>query len=755
MSCFSCGNARIDAIVNKLPDQLSPTIFNQILMEAPKVFDDKIGLQPDTSRSLFLSLLTKKPFPVDQSEYSEIRITKSSGLQFYDNNEVFRKLNDPDGCVPGCQWQPRSFSAGNEIFSSSMLVADFEQEIPCYDNMYKKYAFLQFFAQVPMLLNTYMEGVMASFTRNELLSRAKKLVLTSETFRSRTCDSTEWPNVTSLLVNGNFPTWDLSLQVLLTIWDEKVRLHPDVPGLGSVGGNKVLGLMMEPLQWRLKVQNDPLYGDYIRRNPSMSSDFFTKFNTFETFADSITFIPSGPDDLPRADIDTNGDIVYHYSTIDVPAGNNGVKRIGNPAFNNARFGVALLVNGDIGHLWDEMPIPNQSLPGGVKLGPNFGATQMSNGKWVYLPAYDYNCNPLGKGGKWIAQYKTGFHAGRGIEGLYAILYPLTKYEHEKTQLLVSCGVDPVVCTDGYQESCNVCPGFISCCNITSTRAVLKFDGDTGYAEEDVMPLISKGQVLINATVDEVTVDEGAYVYIVTLASAIDCACIQGVQCPTPVVSCAYDIVASTDCYTTAPASPLRIGLKAKCPINDEVATVLTALLANGTTIDLTVQGNEVINGIGYTFFTGAAGFINTICAAGGVVRLTSQDAVACPDANLVIPCSELEAPLVLSAEANAASYEQEDAISIEVTFDQAVTAGTPGALEVTWTGAGGDYDLALVAQVVADNTIVYTGTIPAEAGTLSVGAQTLTGTVLDEYGNAANLTLSAAQATAIGSFIVA
>ena len=641
MGCNSCGT--VDQYLSKLPGKLDEKMFSSILRTAPKVYAKEIGLQTSTSKSIWLGQFETKQFPEDQTEFYSIRVTRSAGLQFYDNNEVFRKLHNPDNCVEGCLWDPHSFAAGSMEFASTMEVADFEQVVPCYDNMYKKMAFVEYFKQVPRLLNVYTEEVAASYIRNTLLARAKKLLLTSVGFRGNRKDPRKWLNIvdSGLAVGGLLPRWELTPSVMVNFLNQVMIAHPDVEGLQGTGNAKVYGVVMDHYQYTQKCLIDKTYANIFQQNDNISSEFLKRINAKQYFGDSFVLIPAGLDDLPIVTFNAAGDVQYNFPTIDAPT-SMGVRRIGNPAYQNALasgqgFGIALVIPGNIGHLWAEDIIPHPSLPGGVKIGPDFGNTKVSNNSWQYISAYDFDKNPYGKGGKWINQIKTGFHPDIGVEGVYAILYPLSSYAEMKKQVVIECGSEPVVCNDNFTEECAVCPTFVECCSITSTRAKIVasqevlIDGEAAVAD-DVIQLTSKGAKVVAATIDEVIEDNGQFVYLVTLASALNCACIDGFVCE-----------ASSNCYgkvidTTACQEPAgRVGLRLSCELSLTAADVVTAVFANGTEGNVTYHSRSDVNGVQFDFFTAT---IANVCAAGGIVAIKVPEALraSCADVDLVSPC---------------------------------------------------------------------------------------------------------------------
>ncbi len=631
-----CGNPAVDRILGHLPDDLSPSLFNHLLFEAPKVYDEEIRVQADKSDSIFTSLLTSRTFPADQTEYSEIRVTRSAGLQFYDNNEVFRKAYSPDHCVPGCVWSPKTFDAGRQIVSSHLKVADFEQEVPCIDNMLKKYAFVDFFLTIPDFLKGYMEDVSNQYIRNELLTRAKKVILTNEQTRASTADPRAFPN----MLNTNNAVQllsDLTPMVLSTFYDELMAQHPDCKGFEESGGYNILGLMIDPMQWRLKQITGNVFGDYIARNPDLNSQFFKKFHVTELFAEMFAILPTR--ELPRADVDPlTGDVLYHHRYIDVPTGSGGVIREGNPGFNEAEFGVALVLNSELGFLWDEQPLPVTQI-GDAKFGPQFGQIDLPNQKWRYLNAYDYDDNPLGKGGKWIAQYKTGMHPGPGIKCLYAILYPLTKYVNVKQGLPEGeCFTSPAACPDLFQDLGCPCPFVKFCCNISELQAVIKTDLDLGIIVTNTFEVIYEDGSQQTLTADEIIQENGLFIYRVSSATPIRCNCIRDFVCAPVTTVCSSQVLSNSDARHTLG----QHGLQLESCFDAPALTSLTLTHANGvevvtpviTILPMFVGDTE----IDYHF---VARTVEQLAANGPIVLVELAGVVECPDINAVIDCAPI------------------------------------------------------------------------------------------------------------------
>lgn len=121
------------------------------------------------------------------------------------------------------------------------------------------------------------------------------------------------------------------------------------------------------------------------------------------------------------------------------------------------------------------------------------------------------------------------------------------------------------------------------------------------------------------------------------------------------------------------------------------------------------------------------------------------------------------ASLISSVSFGAAEYAQGEPISVIVHFVEKVDVTAGASIEVSFDGTGGNFTLQAAAQdgvfdVVFDKQVdnETPATVPAEAGTLSIAAQSLIGTIVDDLGAAAaELAISASQAAAAGTRVVA
>lgn len=110
---------------------------------------------------------------------------------------------------------------------------------------------------------------------------------------------------------------------------------------------------------------------------------------------------------------------------------------------------------------------------------------------------------------------------------------------------------------------------------------------------------------------------------------------------------------------------------------------------------------------------------------------------------------------VLSLAFDEASYSQGQAVEVIVHFNEKVDV-TPGAtIEASWDGTSGNFTLTAGAHNGVFD-VVFAGTIPSETGTLSIAAQSIIGTIVDdENATPANLAISASAALAAGEREVA
>lgn len=179
----------------------------------------------------------------------------------------------------------------------------------------------------------------------------------------------------------------------------------------------------------------------------------------------------------------------------------------------------------------------------------------------------------------------------------------------------------------------------------------------------------------------------------------------------------------------------------KCVANTDVVTVK---FSDGTTVNATSNGvyDALARTLQLTFSPALTPHL--LCNKQIIsVCCVASETVDCPGCDVNeddTPCSDLQTtPAVVTAVAfNASAYTRLEVLHLDVTFDRPVLATTPGTAAITWTGVGGNYVINLTAQVVADNTIRYTGAIPNEAGSVSLAAQTFGGTIQTVDGVDAN-----------------
>lgn len=118
---------------------------------------------------------------------------------------------------------------------------------------------------------------------------------------------------------------------------------------------------------------------------------------------------------------------------------------------------------------------------------------------------------------------------------------------------------------------------------------------------------------------------------------------------------------------------------------------------------------------------------------------------------------------ILAVSLNAEEYLQGDELSVTVRFNEKVDVSAGASLVLSWDGLAGDITLYAAAQSNS-NLIVFAyesdlttlATIPMEAGTLEMAAQSLVGTIKDT-GTAvdSNKAISGAIALTLGEIEVA
>jgi hypothetical protein len=105
---------------------------------------------------------------------------------------------------------------------------------------------------------------------------------------------------------------------------------------------------------------------------------------------------------------------------------------------------------------------------------------------------------------------------------------------------------------------------------------------------------------------------------------------------------------------------------------------------------------------------------------------------------------------IQSVKFDAAAYTQEAPISLVVGFNEKVDVTAGATIEVTSTGLGGNFVLTAEAQEKVSK-VVFEGLVPAEVAELGVSAQSIVGTIVDQDGTAATLSISAQIAALAGT----
>lgn len=101
------------------------------------------------------------------------------------------------------------------------------------------------------------------------------------------------------------------------------------------------------------------------------------------------------------------------------------------------------------------------------------------------------------------------------------------------------------------------------------------------------------------------------------------------------------------------------------------------------------------------------------------------------------------------------TYVQGAVLRVLVHFNEKVDVTVGATIEAAWSGLSGNVTLTAAAQTGVYQAI-FEGVVPSEAGTLSVAAQTILGTIVDnDGGDPAVLTISASAGSAAGTRPVA
>ena len=114
---------------------------------------------------------------------------------------------------------------------------------------------------------------------------------------------------------------------------------------------------------------------------------------------------------------------------------------------------------------------------------------------------------------------------------------------------------------------------------------------------------------------------------------------------------------------------------------------------------------------------------------------------------------------IATVEFDKASYVRGGTVLVAVTFVERVISGVATTLTLTWSGVSGNVTANAAAYAVAagKNVYVYTAVVPSEAGTLSVGTQTIAGGIFDalDARPLSNTAITSAVALAAGTRVVA
>lgn len=106
---------------------------------------------------------------------------------------------------------------------------------------------------------------------------------------------------------------------------------------------------------------------------------------------------------------------------------------------------------------------------------------------------------------------------------------------------------------------------------------------------------------------------------------------------------------------------------------------------------------------------------------------------------------------VIKCAFEAAALDQGDPLNVIVRFAERVDVTAGATIEVTTTGPSDPIVLTAAAQSGVYD-VLFEGTVPAEAGVLSIAAQSVVGTIQDDDGGApAELAISGTVAAAAGS----
>lgn len=191
----------------------------------------------------------------------------------------------------------------------------------------------------------------------------------------------------------------------------------------------------------------------------------------------------------------------------------------------------------------------------------------------------------------------------------------------------------------------------------------------------------------------------------------------------------------------------------------------------GATLDLTTTGvsgtitctaAEQLNG-NIVIFEGTVPVeAGSITLEAGSITGTIEDDIGGTASDLVFVAGDLgeAGPIVVNAPvlqsvAFTAGAAQGETLDVTVTYNEDVDVTAGATLEVTTTGAGGNFN-ATAAEQLGTSTVVFSVTIPSETGDLTIATQDITGTIVaDDNGVAAELNIDGTQATAAGTVNIA
>lgn len=111
---------------------------------------------------------------------------------------------------------------------------------------------------------------------------------------------------------------------------------------------------------------------------------------------------------------------------------------------------------------------------------------------------------------------------------------------------------------------------------------------------------------------------------------------------------------------------------------------------------------------------------------------------------------------ILSVLFDKAAYLEGDAAKVIVRYNEYVNLSAGASLIVNWSGVSGNIT-ALAAAGTKLNDVLFTFTVPSEAGSLSLAAQSLIGSIVDNNDGvtASQVAIDAPTALAAGTIVVA